>query len=491
MFDEERDVFIVKRILIDKHFTLIGGAIPGAFYLAPGYFYISAVFYWLSGLNPIGPAIAASTLGVISTFLVFFVSLKFFDKKTAVFASLFYCVSYLIVGYNRTWWPLTFGPVISLVTYYSLYRIIKNRRFIWSFPLTIALIIGAHSDPSNFSLIILTVILLIIYKVPPNRYIKLSIFLFLFSHLPLVIFDLRHNFFNSKLIFKMLTFGSNSTGLDLNNLLSSLMLFPQTLSRLIYVKDPDWSLQIVPFKFYLDKKFNEIPIFIFIISTLILFWFAAKTIKALFSKDDLPTKIIGIHFLIALAGVVLYNIFFPNYTYEWFLQVLFANFTIIIGLLISRLIKFQPLTLLIWIVFGIYLFVSIWTFNGAKNPYGFGSKSQAVKWAISQVGSKDFSLDAPSSSFSYGGYRYLFYLFGHEPVKSYMDPVFVDWIYPASKISTDHPDTVVVIMNPDLFFDQTYWDSYQAYLTKTISRKKFSEKIEVLIVDNSDKWVDW
>src|SRR3990167_4939089 len=125
MFDEERDAFIVKRILVDKHFTLIGGSIPGAFYLAPGYFYISAFFYFLSGLNPTGPALVASSLGVLSTLLIFTLSNKFFDKKTAVFASLFYCVSYLVIGYNRTWWPLTFGPIISLITYYSLYKIIK------------------------------------------------------------------------------------------------------------------------------------------------------------------------------------------------------------------------------------------------------------------------------------------------------------------------------------------------------------------------------
>ena len=93
MFDEERDAFFVKRILVDHRPILIGGAIPEGFYLAPGYFYIASFFYLFSKGNPLGPAIVASSLGVISTFLIFFVTQKLFNKKTAVFSSIIYAFS--------------------------------------------------------------------------------------------------------------------------------------------------------------------------------------------------------------------------------------------------------------------------------------------------------------------------------------------------------------------------------------------------------------
>lgn len=491
MFDEERDAFVVKRILVDNHFTLIGGSIPGAFYLAPGYFYISAIFYFFSSGNPLEPAVAASTLGVISTLLIFFVTRQLFDKNTAVFSSLIYSVSYLVVIYNRTWWPLVFAPTVALVTYFSLYQIARGS-LRWAIPLSFALIVGAQSDPSNFSLILLSAIFWFAFKLPlRNKYVLFAVFLFLFSHLPLVIFDLRHDFFNSKLILKMLTFGNSDGSFYLQDAFKGLILFPQTFSRLIYVSDsPDMALQIVPFKYYLDLKIKSIPAYLLNLSIIILFWFFLTYLNSLTKKNNLGIKIIGTHLIIALIGIFLYNLFFPNYTYEWFLQVLFPAFTIILGLSIATIYKIKYISRIVWLALAFYLFISINVILNAKNSFNFGHKSEAVKWAIAAVGKKPFSLDSPSSSFSYGGYRYLFYLYGHEPVKSYMDPVFVDWMYPKSSISNSHPDTVIAIMNPDFFYDPIYHDRYNIYLSKTINSKKFG-LIEVLIVDNSEKWVSW
>lgn len=498
MFDEERDAFVVKRILVDKHFTLIGGSIPGAFYLAPGYFYISAIFYFLSNGNPLGPAIAASILGIISVVLLFFIAQEFFGKRAATFAALIYCVSYLVVIYNRTWWPLTFAPTVALLTYLSLYKIIKFRDLRWSIPLSFALIVGAQSDPSNFSLIALVILAWLLFKLPiANRHILISIFLFLFSHLPLLLFDLRHDFFNTKLIWKMLSLGSAGGTFRPIESFKGLVMFPKTLSRFLSVsRSPDMALQIVPFQYYVDQKFRAIPFYLLGFSITLIFAFLYKFFKSFSSKELLGTKLIGGHLFISIIGILAYNTFFPGYTHEWFLQVLFPAFSIIVGLLIAELNSaflrwnLRILTILIWLGVGLYLWISIDAILNAKNSFNFADKSKAVKWTISKVGPKDFSLDSISSSFSYGGYRYLFYLYGHEPVKSYMDPVFVDWMYPAESIAKEHPDLVVAIANPDFYFDPVFNERYQNYLAKTITKEQFG-RIEVLIVDNSEKWVDW
>ncbi len=499
MFDEERDAFVVKRILVDKHPTLIGGAIPGAFYLAPGYFYISAIFYLLSGGNPLGPAIAASALGIISTLLLFFVSRELFNKKVATFTTIIYCVSYLVVIYNRTWWPLTFAPTIAISTYYSLYKLVKFHNLRWSIPLSIALIVGAQSDPSNFSLIVLTILVWIFFRLPiVERHVGTSIFLFLFSHFPLVLFDVRHDFFNTKLILKMLSFESAGGAFNPVEALKGLVIFPRTLSRFLFIsRSPDMALQIVPFQYYVDQKFGAIPFYLLGFSITLISAFLYKFSKSFFVKDSLGAKLIGGHLLISIIGILAYNTFFPGYTHEWFLQVLFPAFSIIVGLFIAEIYSvflhiknLRFLIISIWLAIAVFLWISIDAILNAKNSFNFADKSNAVKWTISKVGSKDFSLDSISSSFSYGGYRYLFYLYGHEPVKSYMDPVFVDWMYPAESIAKEHPNLVVAIANPDFYFDPVFNERYQKYLGKTIIKEQFG-RIEVLIVDNSEKWVDW
>ena len=43
MMDEGRDMFMMKRILVDHRPVLIGGSVPGGFNLGPGYYYLSAI----------------------------------------------------------------------------------------------------------------------------------------------------------------------------------------------------------------------------------------------------------------------------------------------------------------------------------------------------------------------------------------------------------------------------------------------------------------
>src|SRR3989338_597740 len=199
MVDEERDAFIVKKIIKYKRPTLIGGALPGGFYLAPGYFYISSFLYFFTGLNPLGLGYVAAFLGTISTPIVFYVTKKLFSDKEAYLAAVFFTFSYLTVIYNRTWWPLTFSPLISLVSYLLIFQIIRTKNLKLTIPLAATMVVAAQTDPSNFSTLVLIVVLWFVYKLPiRNKYVIISLLIFILSHIPLVIFDLRHDFLNTK-----------------------------------------------------------------------------------------------------------------------------------------------------------------------------------------------------------------------------------------------------------------------------------------------------
>src|SRR3989344_5450052 len=80
MFDEERDAFFVKRILVDHRPILIGGAIPEGFYLAPGYFYIPSFFFI------IGAQTDPSNFGLIILTVLIWLILKLpFKNKHILF----------------------------------------------------------------------------------------------------------------------------------------------------------------------------------------------------------------------------------------------------------------------------------------------------------------------------------------------------------------------------------------------------------------------
>ena len=53
--DEGRDVLIVKRMIVDHKFTLLGPtASVGGFFLGPIYYYFMLPFLWLWRLDPTG-----------------------------------------------------------------------------------------------------------------------------------------------------------------------------------------------------------------------------------------------------------------------------------------------------------------------------------------------------------------------------------------------------------------------------------------------------
>lgn len=504
MIDEERDAFIVKKILIDYHPTLIGGALPGGFYLAPGYFYISAFFYYFFNLNPIGMGYLAAFLGVATIPLIFYVAKKLFNPKVGILAAFFYTFSYLTVIYNRTWWPLTFSPIVALVCYWSLFQIIKSKNLGWVLILALALIIGVQSDPSNFSLVVLTIIIWIIFKLPIRvKPVILAIGLFIISHLPLVIFDFRHDFLNSKALLK---FFSGQTGAGINfdpgTFFESLLLLPRSFARFLWVfGEKDVAVQIVPAQVYTQAKYSAIPLLLLLLAIVILGLFFIGFTKA--GKRNLGIFIIGLHMLVAIFGIILQNFFFGNWNFEWLMQVLFPAYAVVFALFVNHLLKYNRFHLpVIGIISSSYLALIIFAIFSAKtiiaspNSFNLHDKMRAVEFIVEKTEKEQFSLDSIGQNFTLGGYRYLFYLAGKEPVKSYMDYVYADWLYPKKDLWQDHPATVAVIVNKDICIanicpqNQDFESKYQQYLAKAKDMAQFGH-IEVLIVDNTSGWVKW
>ena len=101
-FDQYRDAWVVKQIIIDKKLVLIGpqSSFYGIFY-GPGWYYSLVPFYWIFGLNPLGGAYSAIFYGLITLILLWYIGEKFFSWKTGLTASLIYIFSCKINFLNR------------------------------------------------------------------------------------------------------------------------------------------------------------------------------------------------------------------------------------------------------------------------------------------------------------------------------------------------------------------------------------------------------
>ncbi len=446
MIDEDRYSFIMKRIFVDHKLILAGVTIPGGIYLGPAYFYVSGMFQFLFNFDPMLMGALASAIGVLSVIGIFWLGKKFFGFNAGIIAAIFYAISYTIVIYNRIYWTLTWSSLAALTTYWGIYQIITKKKYGYIFLMTGWFILGSQSDASYFSLIVLSVILL--WRQLQNPAFKkaslISASLLIIAQFPLVAFDLRHGFHNVKLIINRLNTPAFSDGPSIKNTLKALMVFPNTLSELLVIYPPyDITYRLSPAESAKALRESNQSFPAIFLSTIILIFFLLIRVNG---TAGLPIKIIKAHFLIAMIGVVFYSLVFPGYVHSWFVTILFPAIALVIGYLLHLLVKKgqKNLVIMVMLLFSVF---HLRVLMQSTNSFGFKYKQQAVKYAITQVQGKKFFLNSLGSQ-AYGGYRYLFWLYGSEPIRSYMDNFYSGWIYDQPNQAATAIGVIMVNISP-------------------------------------------
>ncbi len=209
-WDQERDAFVVSEILKGK-LTLIGPRVvgPSGFFLPPYFFYILSPFYFLGRGNPQ----VSLYLFLFSYWILFFVvAYKSFLKSIGRNESLLFVLVWstlpLAVVVDRIAWNPIFIPLVFIVLLFFHYRYYSTGSVFWFFVLSISYFLGVsfHIQGLFYFPFILNAFLF-----GGNKVFLKKFFLFIFSaflvFLPIILFDLRHNFLNFSLIFG---FGQNS-----------------------------------------------------------------------------------------------------------------------------------------------------------------------------------------------------------------------------------------------------------------------------------------
>lgn len=195
-YDQARDDLIVKRILVDHKFTLLGpqSSMKGA-YLPPFYYYTLAPVLWLSGLNPIGVDIYTAIIGVMTVILIWYVVREFFNLFAAILVSALYASSPLIVELSRRAWNPNTQPFFVLLMILFLYRLFQRRQAIFLFwaSLTFGYAINLHYGAVALLPVWLAGIIWTLFylrKFREGLLAAAAVFVFI---APLILFDLRHN----------------------------------------------------------------------------------------------------------------------------------------------------------------------------------------------------------------------------------------------------------------------------------------------------------
>lgn len=205
-WDQEQFSYQIKNIVKDHKFTLLGPRVNNdlGFFLAPYFTYLLIPFYLITNLHPNALIIFIIFFNLIFFLISYLVLQKIFDFKKAIIFLSFWSTNYLLADYDTVpWWPVTI-PLGVIIIWYLLHQIYHQKKNIinWFF---LGIFLGFFTNMHfQFVFIVLFSLIFLFLIESKNKKIRtkkwlLFAFAFLLMFLPLLIFDLRHNFLNLKL----------------------------------------------------------------------------------------------------------------------------------------------------------------------------------------------------------------------------------------------------------------------------------------------------
>ena len=193
--DQGRDVVVARSFLKEGHIFTIGPVTSiGNMYLGPFYYYLIVVpGLILTWFNPIGPSIIVALLGVLTVYLIFKYSTKWFNYKTAYLAAFLYAISPVVIKYSDFSWNPNIMPLFALL----FFNFCLESNFALA---SLAFIMCLNSH--YLALLLLPVggiIFIFKYiktpKIRPRliKQLTIALVIFILSLIPQILFDLKHH----------------------------------------------------------------------------------------------------------------------------------------------------------------------------------------------------------------------------------------------------------------------------------------------------------
>lgn len=392
--DQGRDVLVVKRIIVDGKWTLLGPtASVGGFYTGPIYYYFMLPFLFLFNLNPSGPAFMSALFGIGTVILTYIFCNRIFGWRVALIAASLTTISSKMIETSRFSWNPNPIPFFVLAMFLAIHNATKSSRYIWTAISGICLGILVQLHYTNISLIpIMGVLLMILF---PKRKIFMQCLAFFLGSfigiLPFFAFEVRHGFPNSYSVIEFMTRKNGAISLANFNPLWQVW----EATRRLY----EAALGIT----------NDFQKLFFIPSIIGSLWWIVRKYK------DNPTgiKIILAWFILGILAISTYRSFLTEHYFSYLFPIPFITVALTAAIFLEKK--------LLWPIFIIW--IGIFSYFQVKNSYiwhkpnNFAGLSQEVaNIVLTLADNKPYNFALGSAGNSDHAYRYFLEVANRRPV---------------------------------------------------------------------------
>ena len=391
--DQGRDVLIVKNIIVDKKFTLLGPtASVGGFYLGPFYYYMMILPLWIAGFNPVGPAYMVALIGVATVFLIYKFIARLFNETSGLLAAFLYAISPLAVTGSRFSWNPNTVPFFTLLLFITIYFALTKKHW-WLF-VACGAILGICFQLHYLTLSLAPLAIILFVDKNLLLWFKRIIFAILgglLTFFPFLLFEARHGFNNFTTILEFVTRKEGAMGIYPASLLQRL----SELSQRIFA----------------DFIGVEKNIFVWILMYFCLI--------ILLLKLKLPKKKLAVLMVLVwwLGGIFLLS-FYQGGLYKYYYAYLYPIPAIAIALGLDFLLKQKLLIKTLFFI--ILLPIVYFSIKGQpilQQPNKILEQTQRIADTVAEESqNKPFNFALISDGNSDHAYRYFLEISGNKPV---------------------------------------------------------------------------
>jgi len=229
--DQGRDARVVREFITKGDTLLIGPSSSiGNISLGPLYYYMMAPALLLSNFNPVGPVIMIIILNVLTIFLTWFITRRWFGKIAAGITAIIYSISPVAIDYSQCSWNPNPLPLFSLLCIWGIYQVWQHKKYFW---LPIVGASAAFALQMHHTAILLLPPICIFWfisyenlkkrSLSTNKFVKNTIFgiiIVLLLMSPLLIFEIKNNWLNFQSFLSL--FSADSAAFSLTHFLPQL-----------------------------------------------------------------------------------------------------------------------------------------------------------------------------------------------------------------------------------------------------------------------------
>lgn len=388
--DAELFSWIAKDIIVNHHPRLIGQltSAPGIF-IGPFFYYLLLPFFLLFKMDPVGALVPITIIGILTTLSYYLVFSKLFSRTAGLITAFLHAILLTWITFDRRIAPHT--PTNLWVVWY-FYIIIQIARGNFTVLPLLGILIGLiwHIHIALLpTLFAIPFAFFVAKKMPKLKDVFWFIIALLITSLPLIIFETRHNFIQTRSLIENFT-SSHGGETGITKLIYILGVINKNINNLFF---PPYSLPDA-----------VKPVFVLVILSLSLFLIKKKVLT---KKEIIPLSAI-------IIGVIGFFTLSSSLISEYYLYDIEIIFVALISLTFSAIIKNKLGRIFVILILGGLLI---------KNTYHFVTDYIYKKDYVERKGVVEFiTIDAkmrgfPCIGISYittpgenTGFRYFFYL---------------------------------------------------------------------------------